>query len=131
MSKYRVFSSRYFPGFGQNTERVSLRIQSECEKIRTRKKLRIWALFTNCTVYSSEHLIAYLLWVLKRIAEAMLSLCKLSFSLRWEKLLVPTFSHFQCSDSGDQTFFVWSCFGCLSRGIFRTQLNITRTKISI
>ena len=34
----RSFSSPYFPAFGLNTERygVSLRIQSECEKIQTR-----------------------------------------------------------------------------------------------
>ena len=39
VSKYGVFSSPYFPEFGLNTERhgVSLRIQSECGKIRTRK----------------------------------------------------------------------------------------------
>ena len=39
LSKYGVFSGPYFPSFGLNTERyeVSLRIQSECEKIRTRK----------------------------------------------------------------------------------------------
>ena len=49
MSKYRVFSSRYFPEFGLNKERysVSLCIQSECGKIRTGKKLRIWTLFTQ------------------------------------------------------------------------------------
>ena len=37
--KYGVFSGPYFPVFGLNTERyfVSLRIQSECGKIRTRK----------------------------------------------------------------------------------------------
>ena len=39
MSKYGVFSVPYFPKFGLNTERysVSLRIQFEVEKIRTRK----------------------------------------------------------------------------------------------
>ena len=39
MFKYGVFSGPYFPAFGLNTERyfVSLRIQSECRKIRTRK----------------------------------------------------------------------------------------------
>ena len=49
MSKYRVFSGRYFPAFGLNKERysVSLCIQSECGKIRTGKKLRIWTLFTQ------------------------------------------------------------------------------------
>ena len=38
MSKYGVFSGPYFPMFGLNTERysVSLHIQSECGKIRTR-----------------------------------------------------------------------------------------------
>ena len=47
VTKYGVFSSPYFPAFGLNMERsfglnterygVSLRIQSECGKIRTRK----------------------------------------------------------------------------------------------
>ena len=39
VSKYGVFSGPYFPAFGLNMERysVSLRIQSECGKIRTRK----------------------------------------------------------------------------------------------
>ena len=39
VSKYGVFSGPHFPAFGLNTERyeVSLRIQSECGKIRTRK----------------------------------------------------------------------------------------------
>ena len=39
VSKYGVFSCPYFPAFELNTERyfVSLRIQSECGKIRTRK----------------------------------------------------------------------------------------------
>ena len=37
--RIRSFSGSYFPSFGLNTERysVSLRIQSECGKIRTRK----------------------------------------------------------------------------------------------
>ena len=37
--KYGVFSGPYFPTFGLNTEKyeVSLRIQSECRKIRIRK----------------------------------------------------------------------------------------------
>ena len=37
VSKYRVFSGPYFSAFGLNTGRYSLRIQSECRKIRTRK----------------------------------------------------------------------------------------------
>ena len=39
MSKYGVFSGPYFPRFRLNTERnsLSIRIQSECGKIRTRK----------------------------------------------------------------------------------------------
>ena len=50
VSKHGVFSGPYFPAFGLNTERytVSLRIQSKCGKIRTRKKLHIWTLFTLC-----------------------------------------------------------------------------------
>ena len=37
--RIRSFSCPYFPAFGLNTERyeVSLRIQSECRKTRTRK----------------------------------------------------------------------------------------------
>ena len=37
--KYEVFSGPYFSAFGLNTERygVSLRIQSECGKVQTRK----------------------------------------------------------------------------------------------
>ena len=37
--RIRSFSGPYFPAFGLNTERygVSLRIQSKCRKIRTRK----------------------------------------------------------------------------------------------
>ena len=37
--RIRSFSGLYFPAFGLNTGRysVSLRIQSECRKIRTRK----------------------------------------------------------------------------------------------
>ena len=37
--RIRCFSGPYFPAFGQNTERygVSLQIQSECGKIRTKK----------------------------------------------------------------------------------------------
>ena len=39
VSKYGAFSGPYFPAFGLNTDRygVSLRIQSECGKTRTRK----------------------------------------------------------------------------------------------
>ena len=39
--RIQSFSGPYFPAFGLNTERysVSLRIQSECGKIRTRKTL--------------------------------------------------------------------------------------------
>ena len=46
----RSFFGSYFPAFGLNTKRyeVFLRIQSECGKIRTRKKLRIRTLFTQC-----------------------------------------------------------------------------------
>ena len=47
MSKYGVFSGPYFPAFGLNTERyfVSLRIQSECRKIRTRKYITCYCAY--------------------------------------------------------------------------------------
>ena len=53
VSKYGVFSGPYFTAFGLNTERdgVFLRIQFEYGKIRTRKKNRIWTLFTQCVIY--------------------------------------------------------------------------------
>ena len=46
----RSFPGPYFPIFGLNTEiyGINLCIQSEYGNIRTRKKLRIWILFTQC-----------------------------------------------------------------------------------
>ena len=56
VSKYGVISGLYFPAFGLNTEkyRVSLLIQSECEKIRTRKKLRIRTLVTQWKIIGTS-----------------------------------------------------------------------------
>ena len=50
MKSWEFFWS-YFPAFGLNTERytVSLRIQSECGKLQTRKTVR--TLFTQCKFY--------------------------------------------------------------------------------
>ena len=55
VSKYGVFSGLYFPAFGLNTERyeVSLRIQSECGKIRTRKN-SVVGLFSQSVRKSRE-----------------------------------------------------------------------------
>ena len=52
MSKYGVFSGTYFLAFGLNTERysVSLRIQSECGKIRTRKN-SVFRHFSRSVIY--------------------------------------------------------------------------------
>ena len=52
------FSGPYFRAFGLNTERyrVSLRIQSKCEKIKTRK-LQIRTLFTQCKCFSSRDIV--------------------------------------------------------------------------
>ena len=49
VSKYGVFSDPYFSVFGLNTEiyGVNFHIQSEYGKILTKKKLRIWTLFTQ------------------------------------------------------------------------------------
>ena len=48
VSKCGVFSGPHFPAFGLNTERysISLRIQSECGKIRTRKN-SVFELFSS------------------------------------------------------------------------------------
>ena len=56
VSKYGVISGLYFPAFGLNTEkyRVSLLIQSECGKIRTRKKLRIRTLVTQWKIIGTS-----------------------------------------------------------------------------
>ena len=50
----KSFSGPYYPAFGLNTETygVSLRIQFECGKIRT-KKLRIQTLFTQWRAWKS------------------------------------------------------------------------------
>ena len=61
VSKYGVFSRPYFPAFWLNTERyeVSLRIQSKCGKIRTRKNSvfghisRSWLQTGNCCFYTN------------------------------------------------------------------------------
>ena len=52
------FSGPYFRAFGLNTERyrVSLRIQSKCEKIKTRK-LQIQTLFTQRKCFSSRDIV--------------------------------------------------------------------------
>ena len=50
LSKYRVFSGSYFPVFGLNARiyGVNVRTQSKYGKMRIKKKLPIWALFTQC-----------------------------------------------------------------------------------
>ena len=60
MSKYGVFPGLYFPVFGLNTERygVSVRIQSECGKIRTRKNSVFRHVSCSvCLVISREHVL--------------------------------------------------------------------------
>ena len=49
VSKCGVISGPYFPAFGLNMERyfVSLRVQSECRKIRTRNNSVFWTIFTQ------------------------------------------------------------------------------------
>ena len=57
VSKYGVFSDPYIPAFGLNAVRysVSLRIQSECGKIRTRKN-SVFGHFSRslCFMYYDE-----------------------------------------------------------------------------
>ena len=61
VSKYGVFPGLYFPAFGLNTERyfVSLRIQLECEKIRSEKAPYLDSIYA---VYCLSNL-ANILWV--------------------------------------------------------------------
>ena len=58
--RHRSFSGSYFPAFGLNTERyeVFLRIQSECGKIRTRKK----PVFRHFSRSASLKQHIYLIW---------------------------------------------------------------------
>ena len=60
MSKYGVFSGAYFPAFGLNTERYgfSLRIQSKCGKIRTRKN-SVFGLFLRSVKLSKKFYLNY------------------------------------------------------------------------
>ena len=52
VSKYGVFSGRYFPAFGLNTERYGIRnISPYSVRMREdtdQKKLRIWTFFMQC-----------------------------------------------------------------------------------
>ena len=63
VSKYGVISGPYFPAFGLNTERyeVSLRIQSESWKMRTRNS-SAFGLFSGsaiCVLYSTHIVYSY------------------------------------------------------------------------
>ena len=68
VSKYEVFSGPYFPAFGLNTERheVSLRIQSECGKIRT-KKNSVFGYFPRSGPYL--HQACFVSYVLERVVD--------------------------------------------------------------
>ena len=74
--RIRSFSGPYFSAFIQTTERyeVSLRIQSKCGKIRT-KKLRIRTLFTQCVSVENDIAISFApnTVLLKRKQSAMYS----------------------------------------------------------
>ena len=57
VTQYGVFSGPYFPAFGLNTERyrVSLRIQFEWGKIRTRNN-SVFGHFSRSAEYTSDHI---------------------------------------------------------------------------
>ena len=63
MSKYGVFSGPYFSTFGQNIERyeVSLRIQSEYGKIRTRKN-SVFGHFSRSVCLSKKKTLVWFLF---------------------------------------------------------------------
>ena len=67
VSKYGFFSGPYFPALGLNTERyfvVSLRIQSECRKIRTRKTPYLDTFHTVKSLYNDVKNSHCILWII-------------------------------------------------------------------
>ena len=75
VSKYRVFSSPYFPEFGLNTEIVfSLNYSVRMRENPGQKKLRILTLFTQC--FESDNLIKqfYIIIILNTISSQILRL---------------------------------------------------------
>ena len=83
VSRYGVFSGPYFPAFGLNTERssVSLRIQSECGKIRTRKN-SVFGHFSRSDSFSS--------WIRRRDTINNLNVSYRLIILLKTSLIVPT-----------------------------------------
>ena len=73
------FPGLYFPAFGQNTERyfVSLRLQSECGKIRT-KKLQIRTLFVQCINQINEAPHFWLKHVCSMVSKSKIQLAAIS-----------------------------------------------------
>ena len=58
---WKVSSGPCFAVFGLNLENssVNFRIQAQYTKIRTRKKLRIWTLFTQCGNYRNKSCLSF------------------------------------------------------------------------
>ena len=77
VSKYGVFSGSYFPAFGLNTERyeISLCIQSECGKIRTRKS----SVFGHISHSGNQELLSF------HLLFSIISLKSNSFTFNWKK----------------------------------------------
>ena len=78
MSKHRVISGPYFPAFGVNTERyfVSLRIHSECGKIRTRN-YSVFGHFSHSDIHTEHWSVTFTLFLLMTISTIHKSYCQL------------------------------------------------------
>ena len=86
VSKYGVFSGPYLPAFGLNTERnsVSLRIHSECGKIRARKN-SVFGHFSRNDIFTiTGQSILRNLWRLERFTAVL--------ELHGTQALLPLFS---------------------------------------
>ena len=79
MSKYGVFSGLYFPAFELNTERygISLRIQTECGKTRTRQN-SVFGHFSRSVVLDQNKKLS-VSWILI----ANFCLCRTNFLVPW------------------------------------------------
>ena len=105
VSKYGVFSGLYFPAFGLNTERyeVSLCIQSECRKIRTRKNsvfghishsafLERWVVCYVSNVKKSKKWVNFMLWWRQQLLEMSAEVIfKIKLLLNLWQTFLPSF----------------------------------------
>ena len=123
--RIRSFSSPYFPTFGLNTERysISLRIQSECRKIRIRKNsvsgqfsrsVREW--FDHSQIFNFEPVKWRYPAVIATIASGTIASLpsRHSYLLQIEKSIIVNnfFSLPEPGNSSDSSQLILSCWYC-------------------